>query len=86
MGSEDGITWEELLVLEDQGSGEFALPAILTSKDGTVHLTYTYNRKSVSLTNLRINDNQSSAQRSHPTPLITPLGGFSLDKESLKSI
>jgi alpha-L-fucosidase len=52
MGSEDGITWKELLVLENQASGEFSYPAIIQAKDGTVHLTYTYNRKKIKYVSL----------------------------------
>lgn len=47
MGSTDGVNWEELAVLEDQPKGEFSYPAIIQAKDGTVHLTYTYNREKV---------------------------------------
>lgn len=47
MGSSDGINWEELSVLEDQRRGEFSYPAIIQAEDGTVHLTYTYNRKKI---------------------------------------
>ncbi|MFC3878656.1 exo-alpha-sialidase [Algoriphagus namhaensis] len=54
MGSEDGNTWEELLVLEDQSSGEFSYPAIIQAKDGTVHLTYTYNRKRIKYVSLTL--------------------------------
>lgn len=54
MGSEDGINWKELLVLENQASGEFSYPAIIQAKDGTVHLTYTYNRKKIKYVSLQI--------------------------------
>jgi len=47
MGSSDGINWEELAVLEDQPKGEFSYPAIIQAQDGTVHLTYTYNREKI---------------------------------------
>ncbi|MFT4856559.1 MAG: putative neuraminidase [Algoriphagus sp.] len=56
MGSPDGMTWNELLVLEDQGSGEFSYPAIIQAKDGTVHLTYTYNRKKIKYVSLQISE------------------------------
>jgi predicted neuraminidase len=54
MGSADGISWEELLVLENQSSGEFSYPAIIQAKDGTIHLTYTYNRKKIKYVSLSI--------------------------------
>lgn len=46
-GSSDGITWEELLILEDEKEGEFSYPAIIEAKDGTVHISYTFNRVKV---------------------------------------
>jgi alpha-L-fucosidase len=56
MGSEDGITWKELLVLENQSSGEFSYPAIIQAKDGSIHLTYTYNRKKIKYISLQISE------------------------------
>jgi alpha-L-fucosidase len=46
-GSYDGKTWKQLLILEDYPDGEFSYPAIIQTKDGKVHLSYTYRRKSV---------------------------------------
>lgn len=45
--SVDGKDWKELIVLEDQPKGEFSYPAIIQGEDGTVHITYTYNRKKI---------------------------------------
>lgn len=45
--SMDGVDWEELYVLEDQPEGEFSYPAIIQAEDGTIHLTYTYNREKI---------------------------------------
>ena len=45
--SDDGKKWEDILVLEDQPEGEFSYPAIIQGTDGTIHITYTYNRKTV---------------------------------------
>lgn len=47
LGSQDGITWEELVVLEDEKKGEFSYPAIIQAKNGNVHITYTYNREKI---------------------------------------
>ena len=47
LGSNDGLNWEELLVLENEQSGEFSYPAIIQAKDGTVHLSYTFNREKI---------------------------------------
>lgn len=54
MGSADGVNWEELAVLEDQPKGEFSYPAIIQAKDGTVHISYTYNREKVKYVALKI--------------------------------
>lgn len=47
MMSIDGKNWEEIHVLEDEPKGEFSYPAIIQAKDGTIHMTYTYNREKV---------------------------------------
>jgi alpha-L-fucosidase len=54
LGSNDGISWEELLVLENEKSGEFSYPAIIQAKDGTVHLSYTYNREKIKYIHLSL--------------------------------
>jgi alpha-L-fucosidase len=45
--SEDGKTWQDVAVLEDQPSGEFSYPAIIQTSDKAVHVVYTANRKSI---------------------------------------
>lgn len=52
--SPDGETWTKVLDLENESEGEFSYPAIIQSKDGTIHITYTYNRKSIRYVHLRI--------------------------------
>jgi predicted neuraminidase len=42
--SVDGATWKDVLVLENE-PGEYSYPAIIQTKDGRAHLTYTWNRK-----------------------------------------
>lgn len=44
--SKDGRTWQAALVLENE-SGEYSYPAIVQTKDGLVHLTYTWKRQKV---------------------------------------
>ena len=44
--SSDGNDWKPVLTLERQ-EGEFSYPAVIQSRDGKVHLTYTWKRKSV---------------------------------------
>ncbi len=54
LASKDGKTWAEILVLEDEKKGEFSYPAIIQAKDGTIHLTYTYNRKKIKYVSLSL--------------------------------
>jgi len=42
----DGIHWTPVLTLENQ-KGEYSYPAVIQSADGLVHITYTYDRKSI---------------------------------------
>ncbi len=41
--SEDGVTWQAALVLED-APGEYSYPAVIQAADGLVHVTYTWKR------------------------------------------
>jgi predicted neuraminidase len=43
----DGQTWQAALVLEDQPNAEFSYPAIIQTRDGLVHVTYTWKRQKV---------------------------------------
>jgi alpha-L-fucosidase len=52
--SPDGKTWSDLVVLEDLPKGEFSYPAIIQSSDGTVHITYTWNREKIKYLHLNI--------------------------------
>ncbi|MBV6501836.1 MAG: hypothetical protein CJBNEKGG_04360 [Prosthecobacter sp.] len=45
--SKDGKTWEAALIFEDEPKKEFSYPAIIQTKDGLVHITYTWQRKKV---------------------------------------
>lgn len=44
--SENGKDWKPVMTLERQ-EGEYSYPAIIQAKNGMVHITYTYQRKSV---------------------------------------
>ena len=47
LASEDGKNWNDLIVLEDLPKGEFSYPAIIEAEDGTIHITYTWNREKI---------------------------------------
>lgn len=44
--SDDGKTWEDVMVLEDE-AGEYSYPAIIQSADGRIHMSYTWKRKKI---------------------------------------
>ena len=46
VASVDGKTWSSALVLENE-PGEYSYPAIIQSRDGLVHITYTWKRERV---------------------------------------
>lgn len=46
--SQDGKIWQAALVLETgPASAEYSYPAVIQTRDGLVHITYTWNRKKV---------------------------------------
>ncbi|MBM3845816.1 MAG: sialidase [Verrucomicrobia bacterium] len=45
--SREGREWKDVLELENEPGAEFSYPAIIQSKDGKVHMTYTWKRKKV---------------------------------------
>jgi predicted neuraminidase len=45
--SRDGRTWQAALVLEDEPRAEFSYPAVIQTRDGLVHVTYTWKRRKV---------------------------------------
>lgn len=44
--SVDGINWKSVLTLEDS-PGEYSYPSIMQSRDGKIHITYTWQRKKI---------------------------------------
>lgn len=45
--SNDGQTWKELAVLENTPKAEFSYPAVIQTKDGKIHITYTWKREKI---------------------------------------
>jgi predicted neuraminidase len=45
--SDDGQTWQTVLTLEDEAGAEFSYPACIQTRDGLVHITYTWKRQRV---------------------------------------
>ncbi len=45
--SDNGKDWEAAILLENDSNpdGEYSYPAVIQSKDGLIHITYTWNRK-----------------------------------------
>jgi predicted neuraminidase len=44
--SGDGASWREALLLENQ-PGEYSYPAAIQTRDGRVHVTYTWRRQRI---------------------------------------
>ena len=45
--SDDGVTWQAALVVEDEPGSEFSYPAVIQTADGLVHVTYTWKRERI---------------------------------------
>ncbi len=45
--SDDGKIWKKVAILEREEKAEFSYPAIIQSKDGLVHMSYTWKRKRI---------------------------------------
>jgi predicted neuraminidase len=45
--STDGRTWQAALVLENTPDAEFSYPAVVQTRDGLVHITYTWKRQRI---------------------------------------
>ncbi|RFC48489.1 MAG: putative neuraminidase (sialidase) [Verrucomicrobia bacterium] len=45
--SKDGLVWEAVAFIEKEEKGEFSYPAMIQTRDGRIHLTYTWNRTKV---------------------------------------
>lgn len=45
--SEDGRQWQAAAVIEDTPGSEFSYPAVIQTRDGLIHLTYTWQRQRI---------------------------------------
>lgn len=45
--SPDAKTWRRVLTLEEEKGAEFSYPAVIQSRDGLVHVTYTWKRQGI---------------------------------------
>jgi len=45
--SDDGRTWARILTLEDEKGAEFSYPAVIESRDGRIHVAYTWKRRRI---------------------------------------
>jgi predicted neuraminidase len=45
--SENGVEWRKVAVLEQEEKSEFSYPAIIQTRDGLVHMTYTWKRQRI---------------------------------------
>ena len=47
LSSDGGNTWKMVLTLEDHSGDEYSYPAVIQTKDGLVHTTYTWKRERI---------------------------------------
>jgi len=45
--SKDGIKWYAVLILEDSPISQYSYPSVIQSKDGFVHIVYTWRREKI---------------------------------------
>jgi len=45
--SKDGIDWKDVLTFDNDLAGQYSYPAIIQTRDGLIHVVYTYHRKTI---------------------------------------
>jgi alpha-L-rhamnosidase len=45
--SKDGVNWDAVLILEDSPISQYSYPSVIQSKDGMVHIVYTWRREKI---------------------------------------
>ena len=54
--SSDGKNWKELAELESTPRGEYSYPAIIQTRDGSIHITYTYQRRKIKYARFKLDN------------------------------
>ena len=73
--SADGQEWQAALVLEDEPGNEFSYPAVIQTKDGLLHFTYTWKRQRIKHAVVDPAELQPRAMPEGAWPIPTPSGG-----------
>lgn len=48
--SSDGTNWKPVLLLDNEAKAEFSYPAVIQTRDGLVHIIYTWKRQRLTYT------------------------------------
>ena len=54
ISNDDGRSWHHVLTLEDSPAGEYSYPAIVQGRDGTLHITYTWQRRRIAYKQIKM--------------------------------